>query len=86
MSKKSYTSPSVTDPDVIPALINRLKTPEFREALKAFVDHMSDDKNFEFMWSYMKMVQLELTAVRADRTDDWDLHVNAFTRMLLLLE
>ena len=82
MSTKSLTAPLQTNTDVIPLLINRLDSPEYRDAFSEFIDVKNEDKNFEFLWSYMQMIDVLLAHTRADRTDDWELHVNSFTRML----
>ncbi len=68
--------------EYIQALIVRCDTQDFREAYAAFEEMKMEDKNFQFLRTYMKMVEILLAYMRADRMDNWALHVNAFTRML----
>ncbi len=68
--------------EYIQALIVRCDMQDFRDAYAAFEEMKMEDKNFQFLRTYMKMVEILLAYMRADRMDNWALHVNAFTRML----
>ena len=82
MVLKSIENPLQTSEDVITPLITRCDKNDFRDAVEDFLAMKKEDKNFQFFWSYMEMVGMLLAYTRADRTDDWPLHVNSVTRML----
>ena len=68
--------------DTILPLLTIVGTPEFSDAYSNFLTMKRQDKNFDFFWTYMDMIQILLAFIRAERSDDWNLHVDAFTRML----
>ena len=63
-------------------MITRCDKNDFRDAVDEFIAMKSEDKNFTLFWTYMTMGQMLLCYTRADRTDNWPLHANSFTRML----
>ena len=50
--------------------------------LEEFDREMSTEKNFAYWLSYLRMVEILLSFIRAQRTGDWLLHVQAFSAML----
>ena len=65
-----------------PLLLTRLNTPEFFQSLDAFLSAKKKDKNFAFILTYLDMVQILIAFTRAQRVDDFKLHLNSFARML----
>lgn len=63
------------------ALLSLLASKQFRDLVDGFVAS-SDGSNFQFWWTYMKMVEILLMFTRASRDGDWKLHLHAFTSML----
>jgi hypothetical protein len=64
-------------------LIDILSAQRFRELLCKFRDNHGDtDPNFMLWWEYIKMVQVLLMFIRAQRDGIWDLHLVAFRCML----
>ncbi len=82
MYLRSETTPDHTSEDSIAPLITRLDKQDFRDILDEFIEIKKQDKSFTYFWTYMEMVNILLAFVRADRSDNWPLHVNSFTRML----
>jgi hypothetical protein len=60
------------------ALLSLLASKQFRDLVDGFVAS-SDGSNFQFWWTYMKMVEILLMFTRASRDGDWKLHLHAFT-------
>ena len=58
-----------------------LMTKEFEAVMEAFIAS-NRNPNFMFWWGYMQMVQILLMFTRAQRDGIWDLHLQAFTRMM----
>ena len=52
------------------------------DLLEEFDREMSTEKNFAYWMSYLRMVEILLSFIRAQRTGDWLLHVQAFSAML----
>ena len=57
-----------------------LNTPAFRELRQQF--HDAEGPTRRFWMDYMKMVELLLRFLRAQRTGDWGLHLESFREML----
>ncbi|XP_068200369.1 uncharacterized protein [Palaemon carinicauda] len=68
--------------DPVQPLLTRINTSEFFDVLEEFLAMKKQDKNFCFFWTYMDMVQVLLAFTRAQRLDDFKLHLNSFTRMV----
>ncbi|XP_068240057.1 uncharacterized protein [Palaemon carinicauda] len=68
--------------DPVQPLFTRINTSEFFDVLEEFLAMKKQDKNFCFFWTYMDMVQVLLAFTRAQRLDDFKLHLNSFTRMV----
>lgn len=64
------------------ALQNILTQARFSDMLTYFQEKHQDDANFCLWWQYLNMVQVLLFFIRAQRDADWDLHLEAFRRML----
>ena len=45
-----------------------------------FIDSQKN-VNFRFWWRYLQMVQILLLFVRAQREENWELHLSSFTAM-----
>ena len=73
---------SLSEAQMFKALSDRLNNEEFFDELIAFIDMKKMDKNFSYMWNYMDMVQKLLSFTRGERTENFTLQMNAFTRML----
>ena len=52
------------------------------DLLAEFDKEMSAVKNYTYWLSYLKMVEILLNFIRAQRTSDWTLHVQSFSAML----
>ena len=50
--------------------------------LKEFDESMSASKNYDFWHSYMNMVETLLDFIRAEREDNWELHLESFAAIL----
>ena len=78
----TLVSNAVQDSDLV-NLISKCDTEEFRTMLSEFVELCTTrNKNFEYWWSYMEMVEVLLLHTRAQRTGDFDLCMHSFKRML----
>lgn len=63
-------------------MISMLDTPVFHQKLSEFAATKSDNVNFKFWWQYLEMVWILLMFTRAQRDGLWDLHLQAFSKML----
>ena len=67
--------------DKVSVLAATVQDQRLTELLEEFDKEMSTEKNFAYWLSYLRMVEI-LSFIRAERTGDWLLHVQAFTAML----
>lgn len=70
------------EPQQYDDLVTILSSASFQNCLHAFVLSKSEDINFQYWWNYMKMVNILLLFIRAQRDGLWDLHLFAFREML----
>ena len=73
---------SLSEARFFKALSDRLNNEEFFNELNAFINMKKMDKNFSYIWNYLEMVQKLLSFTRGERTENFTLQMNAFTRML----
>ena len=70
-----------SDANDIEELLSLLTTNEFADLMAAFVT-LNENPNFKFWWRYMKMVEILLMFIRAQREGNWNLHLHSFQRMI----
>ena len=63
-------------------LLNALNPQQMQSMMKDFEREHSDNPNFKLWSSYMSMVEILLDFIRAEREDNWNLHLEAFAAML----
>ena len=57
----------------------------FRDEFEVFLEEHSQNSTFTFWKMYIDLVQILLNFVRAEREDNWELHLEAFQQMLPLM-
>ena len=78
----SSKSPREKISDSVRVFMMALQDQGLTDLLAQFDREMSSVKNFAYWMSYLRMVEVLLSFIRAQRTGDWLLHVQAFSAML----
>ena len=73
---------SANTDESVQTLLTHINTHEFFNIMDKFLSIKKKDKNFAYFLTYMDMVQVLLAFTWAQRSDDFKLHLNTFTRML----
>ena len=63
-------------------LTKALSDHQIQECLELFDNQNKENPNFQMWKAYMKMVEILLAFIRAEREGNWRLHLEAFTAML----
>ena len=66
----------------VTGLVEALEDEALQDQVKRFDQQFSSNPNYTYWTNYLKMVEVLLDFIRANRDGNWELHLDAFTAML----